>query len=199
MTENVVEERCVVVRNDEEQYSVWPAGRDVPAGWHPAGFEGPRADCLTHIDEVWTDMRPLSLRRALAAAAAGPPAEPAVEPAGPSLVSRLCEDEHRIRVVLRPEPSAARLAEAIDNNYVHVLFPDTDGGTELGVAIDPTATDRAERSSGTVLRFTGEVTLDFQRLQCTVSVDVADLTGVGTVRVAASQDSGPTGEDGRPA
>ena len=56
---------CRVVVNDEEQYSVWPDGREIPAGWRDEGFVGPRARCLEHIDSVWTDMRPLSLRRAM--------------------------------------------------------------------------------------------------------------------------------------
>ena len=62
-----------VVINDEEQYSIWPADRELPPGWRGDGFSGLKADCLAHIDEVWTDMRPLSLRRALAqpTAAAG--------------------------------------------------------------------------------------------------------------------------------
>ncbi|MFI5587250.1 MbtH family protein [Amycolatopsis sp. NPDC051758] len=57
----------LVVRNDEEQYSIWLAGRELPAGWYPAGAEGTRAECLEHIAEVWTDMRPLSLRKRMAA------------------------------------------------------------------------------------------------------------------------------------
>jgi MbtH protein len=52
-----------VVVNDEAQYSIWPADREAPLGWKAAGKEGTRAECLAHIDEVWTDMRPLSLRR----------------------------------------------------------------------------------------------------------------------------------------
>ena len=52
-----------VVTNHEEQYSIWPADRADPAGWTGAGFTGPREECLRHIGEVWTDMRPLSLRR----------------------------------------------------------------------------------------------------------------------------------------
>jgi MbtH protein len=55
----------LVVLNDEEQYSIWPSGRDLPPGWRSDGFSGPEADCLAHIDEVWTDMRPLSLRHAM--------------------------------------------------------------------------------------------------------------------------------------
>jgi MbtH protein len=53
---------CVVL-NDEEQYSVWRWGRSLPAGWRAEGFQGPREDCLKHIESVWTDMRPASLRR----------------------------------------------------------------------------------------------------------------------------------------
>jgi len=52
-----------VVVNDEEQYSIWPADRENPLGWRDAGKEGPKAECLAWIQEVWTDMRPLSLRR----------------------------------------------------------------------------------------------------------------------------------------
>ncbi|KPA90332.1 MbtH family protein [Pseudomonas sp. RHF3.3-3] len=53
---------CVVM-NDEEQYSIWPQDRALPAGWRTVGKSGTRQACLDHIDQVWTDMRPLSLRR----------------------------------------------------------------------------------------------------------------------------------------
>ena len=52
-----------VVVNHEEQYSIWPADRDLPLGWREAGKQGTKAECLAYIEEVWTDMRPLSLRR----------------------------------------------------------------------------------------------------------------------------------------
>ncbi|MCX4992718.1 MULTISPECIES: MbtH family NRPS accessory protein [unclassified Streptomyces] len=52
-----------VVLNDEEQYSIWAADRDLPAGWHAEGTEGTRQECLDRIEEVWTDLRPASLRR----------------------------------------------------------------------------------------------------------------------------------------
>lgn len=54
-----------VVVNDEEQYSIWAAGRPVPAGWSTVGVRGTREHCLAHIEEVWTDMRPRSLRLAM--------------------------------------------------------------------------------------------------------------------------------------
>jgi MbtH protein len=52
-----------VVVNHEEQYSIWLADREPPAGWREVGKEGLKEECLTYIDEVWTDMRPLSLRK----------------------------------------------------------------------------------------------------------------------------------------
>jgi MbtH protein len=57
-----VADQYLVVRNDEEQYSLWPAGRQVPPGWHETGFAGTEEECVAHVDEVWTDMRPRSLR-----------------------------------------------------------------------------------------------------------------------------------------
>jgi MbtH protein len=55
-----------VVRNHEEQYSIWPADRENPPGWTGDGMVGSKQVCLEHIDRVWTDMRPLSLRRQMA-------------------------------------------------------------------------------------------------------------------------------------
>jgi MbtH protein len=52
-----------VVVNHEEQYSIWPADRENALGWRDAGKIGSKAECLAHIKEVWTDMRPLSLRK----------------------------------------------------------------------------------------------------------------------------------------
>jgi MbtH protein len=58
-----------VVVNHEEQYSIWPAHREMPLGWNEAGKSGRKDECLAYIKEVWTDMRPLSLRKRMAAAA----------------------------------------------------------------------------------------------------------------------------------
>ncbi|HEY0753744.1 MAG TPA: MbtH family protein [Ktedonobacteraceae bacterium] len=55
--------RYRVVINHEEQYSIWPVDRENPPGWQDAGKEGGKAECLAYIKGVWTDMRPLSLRK----------------------------------------------------------------------------------------------------------------------------------------
>jgi MbtH protein len=52
-----------VVINHEEQYSIWFAERALPPGWNEAGKSGLKSECLLYIKEVWTDMRPLSLRK----------------------------------------------------------------------------------------------------------------------------------------
>jgi MbtH protein len=54
--------RYQVLRNDEDQYSLWLADLDVPAGWHEAGMEGTKDECSAYVDKVWTDIRPRSLR-----------------------------------------------------------------------------------------------------------------------------------------
>ncbi len=65
MNRDVKEETTIykVVVNHEEQYSIWPADRENPLGWRDAGKTGTKTECLARIKEVWTDMRPLSLRK----------------------------------------------------------------------------------------------------------------------------------------
>ena len=71
MSNNEREENAIlkVVVNREEQYSIWPADRENPLGWSDAGKTGTKSECLAYIEEVWTDMRPLSLRKQMEEAA----------------------------------------------------------------------------------------------------------------------------------
>ncbi|GIH80207.1 MbtH family protein [Planobispora longispora] len=62
MFEDDDDREYTVVINHEEQYSIWPVQRTVPDGWSEVGRTGPKAECLAYIEEVWTDMRPKSLR-----------------------------------------------------------------------------------------------------------------------------------------
>src|SRR3954454_1697593 len=111
-----------VVMNHEEQYSIWSADRENALGWTDAGKSGPKEECLAYIKEVWTDMRPLSLRKKMEEMAKNPP-PPLPEADGPpekSLVERLCETEHPVEAGLRPERTVKLFKEAIDRNYVHI-------------------------------------------------------------------------------
>ncbi len=58
-----------VVVNHEEQYSIWPEYLDMPLGWNEVGKQGLKDECLAYINEVWVDMRPLSLRKHMEQAA----------------------------------------------------------------------------------------------------------------------------------
>lgn len=59
--------RFYVVVNDEEQHSLWPVFAEVPAGWRTVFGEASRAECLEYVEQNWTDLRPKSLREAMAA------------------------------------------------------------------------------------------------------------------------------------
>jgi MbtH protein len=74
---NDEEDRTIyqVVVNHEEQYSIWPADRELPLGWQPAGKTGSKTECLAYIKEVWTDMRPRSLRKKMDEMAREPKSE----------------------------------------------------------------------------------------------------------------------------
>src|SRR5262252_1564813 len=89
-----------VVVNHEEQYSIWPDYKEIPRGWTHVGKTGLKAECLAYIKEVWTDMRPLSVRKKMEEFAKNPPPPPAPAeasaPRGKSLVDRLCEGDHSV-------------------------------------------------------------------------------------------------------
>lgn len=159
-----------VVLNHEEQYSIWPVGRAIPAGWREAGKSGTKAECLAHIDEVWTDMRPLSLRKAMEAAATAPAPAPIPAPVD-DLVDRLCAGSHPVTALVD------RLDEDLAEGQVHVKFTGTRGGTDLAVRIDPAKTVRAAGR----LTVVGELTLNFEKVRCWAEVDAA--TGVGEGRL----------------
>lgn len=57
-----------VVVNHEEQHSIWPTFKTIPAGWHEIGFRGSKQQCLDHIEKVWTDITPKSVRESIARA-----------------------------------------------------------------------------------------------------------------------------------
>jgi uncharacterized protein YbdZ (MbtH family) len=182
-----------VVMNHEEQYSIWPEYKDIPLGWNDVGKFGNKAECLAYIKDVWTDMRPLSLRKKMEEMAKNPPSLPPSEPNRPrkkSLVDRLSKGSHPVEVGLRPERTVKQFKEAIDRNYVHIKFTNTKGGTELGVSLDRNGCDfnnaDFENSTGTV-HIEGGLTLDYVKVKCIADIDLASLRGQGyLVKVGAA-------------
>lgn len=141
-----------VVVNHEEQYSIWASDRDIPPGWKAVGKRGLKPECLEYIDQVWTDMRPLSLRKKTETIEARggevraeearrtPKAESEKDPRD-DLVGFLSEGNHPVEAGVRPEKSVELFEEAVKRGLVHIRFTDTRGGTELGVPIDEEASD----------------------------------------------------------
>jgi uncharacterized protein YbdZ (MbtH family) len=175
-----------VVVNHEEQYSIWPDYKEMPLGWIDVGKSGLKAECLAYIKEVWTDMRPLSLRKKMEEMAKNPPPlPPPPDPNRPrekSLVEKLCEGDHRVEAGLRPDKTAKALKDRIDLGYVHIKFTETRGGTELGVRLDREVTDLSradfESQSGEV-HLEGELTLDYVKVRCIADIDLKTLAGKG--------------------
>jgi uncharacterized protein YbdZ (MbtH family) len=179
-----------VVVNHEEQYSIWPEYKELPLGWKDVGKSGAKPECLAYIKEVWTDMRPLSLRKQMEEAARRraqeppppPNAERAHTPKEDDLVSRLSKGEHLVESSLRPEKTVQALKERIDLGYVHIKFTETRGGTELGVRLDREALDLShadfEGQKGTV-HLEGELTLNYVKVRCIADINLQTLAGKG--------------------
>jgi uncharacterized protein YbdZ (MbtH family) len=176
-----------VVVNHEEQYSIWPADRENALGWNDVGKTGSKAECLAYIKEVWTDLRPLSLRKKMEEIANNPPPRRVTvdsKSEEKSLVEKLCEGEHPVEAGLRPEGTVKQFKEAIDRGYVHIRFTDTQGGTELGVRLDTEACDFSnadfDGGAGSV-HLEGGLSLDFVKVRCTADIDMKSLAGTGRI------------------
>ena len=180
-----------VVVNHEEQYSIWPADRENPLGWRDVGKTGLKAECLAYIEEVWTDMRPLSLRKQMEDIARQPAPPPSPSPqdtAADTLVQRLASGHHRIAAGLSSETGVQRLRQEIDRGYVHITFTDTRGGTELGIRLNPDASDVTqadfEKQTGSV-HLEGSLVLDYVPVRCIADIDLTTLTGQGHLEIVA--------------
>jgi hypothetical protein len=102
------------------------------------------------------------------------------------LVARLSQGEHPIEITLRPDKTVEAFKECVDRGYVHVKFTDTRGGTELGVRLDPDATDlaRADFATGQGIAIVvGSLTLNYVKVRCTATVDLPSLAGTGHLTV----------------
>lgn len=186
-----------VVVNHEEQYSIWPDYKEIPNGWKHVGETGLKTECLAYIKEVWTDMRPLSLRKKMEDYERNPPSPPPApdpnQPREKSLVDKLCEGEHPVEVRLRPERTVKLFKEAIDRDYIHIKFTQTKGGTELGFRLNASDLSAAdfENVKGTV-HVEGSLTLDYVPVKCIADIDLSTLEGKGhLIKVEAPKASVP--------
>lgn len=183
-----------VVVNHEEQYSIWPAGKEIPLGWKAVGKSGPKSECRAHIKEVWTDMRPLSLRKKMEEDARNreanpqPVAEQTTRTEGnriSELVKRLSEGDHPVTAGGQ-DLSAKRLGEEIGRKYVHIKFTGTKGGTDLGVRLDRavsmTPGTNFEKAEG-IVHLEGRLTLNYVPVRCVANINLANLGGRGHLEI----------------
>lgn len=179
-----------VVVNDEEQYSIWPEWREIPPGWKSVGVTGPKADCLSHIERVWTDMRPLSLRKAMEEAERNPKPEPppAAEATDSeeSLPVRLSRGTHPVELSVRPERTMPALLRQLETGWLHVRFTGTRGGTELGVPLEAASLEQiktqASRGDGMV-QIAGKLKLDYVNVRCVADIDLSTFAGTGQLEL----------------
>jgi uncharacterized protein YbdZ (MbtH family) len=185
-----------VVVNGEEQYSIWPKDRDNALGWRDEGTFGLKAVCLEHIGKVWTDMRPLSLRRHMEEharkMAEQPPEPPKVEAQAdvdaeprsklPPIVEKLSQGDHPVTMIRYKD--LADLKQAIERGTVLVKFTGTRGGTEIGISLDDAS--KAVDLTSDKIDLCGTLTLDYQPVKCLVTVDPETRSGVGHLEPIAA-------------
>lgn len=173
------------VVNHEEQYSIWLAHRPVPAGWKPVGKRARKEECLDHIEQVWVDMRPLSLQKRLLELEKNPPPapppmeEPPRHPLGmDDLVERL-QEEQAVEAGIRPERTYKYFRGQLDRKYVFMKFIRT--GTELGIPLDAnsdlTGAD-LEAGKGTI-KVSGQIVLNYNEVRYHGTLDLETLSGSG--------------------
>jgi uncharacterized protein YbdZ (MbtH family) len=186
-----------VMLNHEEQYSISPLYKSALAGWRDVGKTGSKAECLAYIKEVWTDMRPHSLREKMDELGKDPPPllpQPDANAARQkSVVERLSEGDHAVEVSLRPEKTFKLFKEAIDREYIRVNFTQTKGGTEIGFHLDRANSDfsKANFEAGTgEAHVEGNLMLDYVKVKCVADIDLVKLSGTARlVKIGLDQPS----------
>ncbi len=182
-------DRFAVVVNHEEQYSIWPAPKPLPAGWSEAGKIATKAECLDYIKEVWTDMRPLSLRQQMAEAARQQVSSSITsthfEPKRSDLVERLSAGVFTVKACVTPE-TAEDFNRMLNSGYLYLQFTHPGGETRLRVKLDTSRCDLSEadfKSGVGNAHLEGELTLNFVKVRCIADIGIDTRTGEGRLEV----------------
>ncbi len=191
--ENSEELAYTVVVNVEEQYSIWPSFKKVPEGWSEVGFTGKKQDCLSHIKEIWKDMRPLSLRKKMEEQKnswnerrkQAISTQPTICPEASSTVEFLTKGVQSISAKLAGH-GVASFHNSLVREYIHLTFTGTRGQTCIGIKIDPQKTEFKnvdfEKGVGLV-KVEGNFILDFVKLKCCAEIDLQDLSGTAQLEI----------------
>lgn len=191
-------EEFKVVVNEEQQYSIWPTWKPDPPGWNDEGVRGTKQVCLEHIEKVWTDMRPLSLRKwmeenklpvnegvKLALPVVSDTSKDYFHAAKPpnELVKKLMKEQtvQIIRYLENSKPSIEKLRRAVEVGYILVKFSETKGGTELGCNVKNENPRCSVEWKDSKIIFHGRLKLDFTPILVHATIDLTTFQGTGYV------------------
>lgn len=174
-----MEEQYNVVVNSEEQYSIWPEKKSLPAGWNFVGFKGSKENCLDHIQVIWTDMRPLSLRKSLEKIGSEKLKTVPTAKKG-NLVEALCQDQH---IVLFDSDilSFKDLEERLGEKFLYLYFPNTKGGTSIGMGVDHYSFEKSGKNTNQV-HILGHFSLDYTNIRCSISVEMGSMKALASMK-----------------
>jgi len=165
-----------VVMNYEEQYSIWPIDYEMPLGWNDTGKSGTKVECLDYINNVWRDMRPLSLRK------------------------KMAQDTHKIKEMMYPLTegrhvvrlgwsgvSSTTVRDAIGRGFIVIEFTETPELPGVGLFIDKDAIDTRQAdfdaSRGHLkVEGTGNI-YAIGKVRCIVDLDLATWEGTGSLTI----------------
>jgi uncharacterized protein YbdZ (MbtH family) len=179
MNQDEQEDRTIykVVLNHEEQYSIWPAERENPAGWRDDGKIGLKQECLAYIDEVWTDMRPLSLRQQMAEDARR--INETVYP--------FTQEPHPVTIDWSPEATVADIKDGIEHGFIPIAFVEAPDLPGVGIMIDHEATDLSGANWATAqgsIRLEGQGTIyAVGKVRVVADINLSTRTGRGQISI----------------
>lgn len=170
----MMKDQYSVVVNDEMQYSIWPEMKPLPGGWKKEGFQGAKESCLEHINKVWTDMRPLSLRKKLEDMALNPSSYlKETKIPQDDLVDRLCQKQQPVK--LDPQVrDIADILKCIDQSFIYIEFSQIEGGTIVGVQIK-NFSKKVDESGKEKAFIDGYLNLNFTDLELKLEVDLLNM------------------------
>lgn len=168
-------EKYSVVINQEEQYSIWPSDLDIPPGWQEIGVSGSKDECLDHIEKVWVDMRPLSLRKfyeELANQNLDAHETTEEENSVPLLKDLLLANEQAFQIVAA---DIDQLKKQWQEKYVYINLYQTVGETEVCVILAaPPSVEHSEEK----LMLCGSVDIDDDEYTVNLNIDLKKLSGI---------------------
>ncbi len=177
MTNDVeIDIEYLVVTNDEEQYSIWPCLKSVPAGWNFEGYSGPKQECLSYIESVWKDMRPLSLRKKMREREQlfdqlikEAEKKPAKKLGPSSLVQFLTKQMHNFTLHAN-EKNEANFRSALKQGLFHIIIQNKEHEICLRVDFEIVRKDELDNDFKQI-SFKGLLEVDFVPLLCIGTID----------------------------